>query len=159
LERLRAHLKAFPDFDDVLAEERAMNYALSFPSLPVALDFFHRWPAHRHAAQLVVERHGEIDGNQYYLLDAAAGWLESSHPLAATLLRRAMIENRSRARNQRDTDMPLVRVNKRLHAAANLHHRGWIIARLRPRFSRNHGTAVLLSASVELQSQYIQSRP
>ena len=30
---------------------------------------------------------------------------------------------------------------------------------LRPRFSRNHGTAVLLSASVELQSQYIQSRP
>ena len=50
------------------------------------------------------------------------------------------------------------RVNKRLHAA-NLHHRGWIIARLRPRFSRNHGTAVLLSASVELQSQYIQSRP
>jgi hypothetical protein len=47
----------------------------------------------------------------------------------------------------------------RLHAAANLHHRGWIIARLRPRFNRNHGTAVLLSASVELQSQYIQSRP
>ena len=72
---------------------RAMNYALSFPSLPVALDFFHRWPAHRHAAQLIVERHGEFDGNQYYLLDAAAGWLEGSHPLAATLLRRAMIED------------------------------------------------------------------
>ncbi len=93
VERLRAYLKALPDFDDVLAEERAMEHALGFPNFSVALYFFHRWPAHRHAARLVLERHGEINGNQYYLLDPAAGWLEGTHPLAATLLRRAMIED------------------------------------------------------------------
>ena len=93
VERLRAYLKALPDFDDVVAEERAMEYALGFRSFPVALYFFHEWPAPRQAAQLVLARHAEIDGNMYYLLDPAARWLEGTHPLAATLLRRAMIED------------------------------------------------------------------
>src|SRR5271166_6926257 len=55
--------------------------------------FFHEWPAHRQAADRVVARNGEIDGNLYYLLDPVARWLEGAHPLAATLLRRAMIED------------------------------------------------------------------
>ena len=37
--------------------------------------------------------HAEIDGNLYYLLDPAARQIEGKHPLAATLLRRAMIED------------------------------------------------------------------
>jgi hypothetical protein len=75
VERLRSHLKALPDFEDVLAEERAMEHALRFPNFPIALHFFHQWPAHRQAADLVVARHGEINGNLYYLLDPAArGW-------------------------------------------------------------------------------------
>jgi len=93
VERLRSYLKALPDFDDVLAEERAMAHALGFRDFSSALHFFHSWPAHREAARLVLERHGEINGNLYYLLDPVARWLEGTHPLAATLLRRAMIED------------------------------------------------------------------
>jgi hypothetical protein len=89
VERLRAHLKALPDFEDVAAEERAMEHALRFRGFPAALHFFHAWPEPRGAARLVLERHAEIDGNLYHLLDPAARWLEDGHPLAATLLRRA----------------------------------------------------------------------
>ena len=92
-ERLRAYLKALPDFDDVVAEEKAMEYALGFRSFPAALHFFHEWREPRRAAQLILARHAEIDGNLYYLLDPAARWLEGAHPLAATLLRRAMVED------------------------------------------------------------------
>ena len=92
-ERLRAYLKALPDFEDVLAEERAMEHALVFRSFSTALHFLHTWPEHRHAARLVLARHAEINGNLYFLLDPAARWLEGAHPLAATLLRRAMIED------------------------------------------------------------------
>jgi len=93
VQRLRAYLKALPDFDDVLAEERAMEYALRFPAFSTALHFFHRWPAHRYAAQLIIDRHAEIDGNLYWLLDPVARWLEGAQPLAATLLLRALIED------------------------------------------------------------------
>jgi hypothetical protein len=41
----------------------------------------------------VLERSAESDGNVYFLLDPAAKALEGKHPLAATLLRRAMIED------------------------------------------------------------------
>ena len=93
VERLRSYLKALPDFEDVLAEDRAMEHALRFRNFSIALHFFHEWPAHRQASNLIVARHGELNGNLYYLLDPAARWLEGAHPLAATLLRRAMIED------------------------------------------------------------------
>jgi hypothetical protein len=93
VERLRAYLKALPDFEEVLAEQKAMEYALGFRSFSVALHFLHAWPEPRQAVRLVLARHAEIDGNLYYLLDPAARWLESTSPLAATLLRRAMIED------------------------------------------------------------------
>lgn len=86
-ERLRAYLKALPDFDDVVAEDRAMEHALGFREFSTALHFFH---THRQAARLILDRHGEINGNLYYLLDPVARWLEGSDPLAGTLLRRAM---------------------------------------------------------------------
>lgn len=91
--RLRAYLKKLPDFDDVDAEERAMKHALGFSSFAAALGFFVEWPNQAHAAQLVLARTSEINGNLYYLLDPAAQLIESKHPLAATLLRRAMIED------------------------------------------------------------------
>ena len=93
VERLRAYLKALPDFEDVLAEQKAMEYALNFRSFSMALHFLHAWPEPRQATRLVLARQAEIDGNLYYLLDPAARWLESTSPLAATLLRRAMIED------------------------------------------------------------------
>ena len=41
----------------------------------------------------MLARVSEIDGNLYHLLDPAARLIEGKHPLAATMLRRAMIED------------------------------------------------------------------
>jgi hypothetical protein len=90
-DQLRAYLKRLPDFEDVEAEERAMQHVLGFRSFSAALDFFTHWPDQARAAQLVLARAPEIDGNLYHLLDPAARLIEGKHPLAATLLRRAMI--------------------------------------------------------------------
>jgi len=87
--QLRAHLKRLPDFDDVEAEDRAKQHALGFRSFSAALHFFQEWPDQVHAAQLVLTRAPEIDGNLYFMLDPAARLIEGKHPLAATLLRRA----------------------------------------------------------------------
>jgi hypothetical protein len=91
--QLRAYLKKLPDFEDVEAEERATRHALGFRSFPAALDFLRGWPDQARAAQLVLTRATEIDGNLYYLLEPTAQLIEGKHPLAATLLRRAMIED------------------------------------------------------------------
>ena len=93
MQRLRAYLKALPDFEDIDAEARAAAHALGFKSFSSALYFFVEWPDLAKAAQLVLERGAEIDGNAYYLLDPAARLLEGKHPLAATILRRGMIED------------------------------------------------------------------
>jgi hypothetical protein len=90
---LRAYLKKLPDFDDIEAEERAMKHALGYRNFSVALAFFTEWASHARAAQLALSRSPEIDGNLYYLLDPAAQAIEGKHPLAATLLRRAMIDD------------------------------------------------------------------
>jgi len=91
--RLRAYLKKLPDFEDIEAQERAMRHALGFRSFPAALDFLRGWPDHARAARLVLTRATEIDGDLYYLLEPALQLIEGKHPLAATLLRRAMIED------------------------------------------------------------------
>jgi len=44
INRLRAYLKGLPDFDDVLAEEKAMAYGLAFPGFTSALHFFVECP-------------------------------------------------------------------------------------------------------------------
>jgi hypothetical protein len=90
---LRAYLKRLPDFEDVEVEDRAIKHALGFRSFPSALSFFHEWPAEAHIAQLVMARAPEIDGNLYFLLDPTAQLIEANYPMAATLLRRAMIEH------------------------------------------------------------------
>jgi hypothetical protein len=91
--RLRMFLKRLPDFEDFEAERRARQHAFGYRSFALALDFFHRWPDPAAAAQLVIARSAEIDGNLYFLLDPVAQQIEGRHPLAATLLRRAMIED------------------------------------------------------------------
>ena len=50
-----------PDFDKVLAEEKAMAYALGFPGFTSALHFFVEWPNLPYAARLILSRPGEID--------------------------------------------------------------------------------------------------
>jgi hypothetical protein len=88
---LRAYLKALPDFEDVVAERKALDHALGFRHFAIALSFLIEWKELRYAARLVLERSREIDGNLYFVLDPAAEALEGKQPLAAVLLRRAMI--------------------------------------------------------------------
>ena len=92
VEHLRAYLERLPDFDDVEAEERAMAHALTHPSLLAALEFFLSWPAADRAAELLIARHEEIDGDHYEYLVPAAEELSERRPLAATLALRAMID-------------------------------------------------------------------
>lgn len=89
---LRAYLDRLPDFEDVEAEDQALGAVTGHPNVHVALVFLVEWPAHERAARLVRSRIKEIDGDRYELLDPTAAVLEGKHPLAAVLLRRALIE-------------------------------------------------------------------
>ena len=93
VERLRDYLKRLPDFDDVEAEDHALAHAEDFHDLHAALDFLVRWPAWDRAARLVLRRSSELDGDRPELLEPAARAIEGRHPLAATLLLRAMIHD------------------------------------------------------------------
>jgi hypothetical protein len=99
---LRAYLKRLADFDDVISEKRALQHALQYPSLLQALAFLASWPALNEAARLVTERSAELDGDHYEILTPAAETLFAKHPLAATVLLRAMIDfSLLRARSSR----------------------------------------------------------
>jgi hypothetical protein len=89
---LRAFLDRLPDFDDVEAEDRALDFVAGHTDVHAALAFLVWWPALERAARLVRLRISEIDGDRYELLDPAAVALEGKYPLAAVLLRRALIE-------------------------------------------------------------------
>jgi hypothetical protein len=91
-EHLRAYLKRLADFDDVEAEERALDHAERYESMLHALAFMVAWPALDRAARLITQRAAELDGDHYEILTPAADALAGKHPLAATLVLRAMIE-------------------------------------------------------------------
>jgi hypothetical protein len=92
VEHLRAYLGKLPDFEDDEAERRALDHAERDKSILQALAFLVRWPALDRAARLVMERAAELDGDHYEVLTPAAEALAEKHPLAATLLLRAMID-------------------------------------------------------------------
>jgi hypothetical protein len=81
-----------PEFDDVEAEERAVDVAQRHNGFNRALVFLIDWPAPARAARLVLDRADEVDGDHYEVLTPAADALQEKHPLAATVLRRAMID-------------------------------------------------------------------
>ena len=109
-DHLRAWLKDRPDFEDVEAEDKALQHALSFENFSTALHFLMTWPAFEHAAMLVSNRAAEIDGNHYELLGPSADALEDRYPLVATLLRRGMI----------DFALTMARSKRYRHAARHL---------------------------------------
>ena len=101
-EYLRDFLKQLPDFEDIEAEDRSMDYAATHPSLLTALGFFLEWPSLERAARLLIDRPDEINGDRYELLVPAAEALSERFPLAATLALRAMIDfTLSKARSKR----------------------------------------------------------
>jgi hypothetical protein len=95
-DRLRAYLRRLSDFDDVVAVDRAIDHASRFRPFTTALGFLVAWPALNEAASLVAARADEIDGAAIDTLEPAARALETRHPLAATLLLRAMVRDVAR---------------------------------------------------------------
>ena len=93
LSSLRRYLELLPDFDDIEAEEKALGIAEAYPHPGAAIGFLVDWPAHDRAARLVISRAGDLDGNSYHTLTTASDAMEAEHPLAATLMRRAMIRD------------------------------------------------------------------
>lgn len=101
IDHLREFLKRLPDFDAEAKEVEAMAHAAS-QNVQRALEFFTDWPDIRAAGALVRARSAELDGDLYYLYTPAAAALETKEPLAATILRRAMIDfTLGRARSSR----------------------------------------------------------
>lgn len=90
---LRRYLKLLPDFEDIEAEEAALDLAEGTPHLGAALHFLVEWPALDRAARLVLARPADLDGNAYETLNRAVDALTAAHPLAATVILRAMIED------------------------------------------------------------------
>ena len=90
---LRKYLKLLPDFDDIEAEERALDFAEQYPYLSTAISLLLKWPAPARAAKIIEARADELDGNSYYTMTEAADALEAEYPLAATLMRRSMIDD------------------------------------------------------------------
>lgn len=89
---IRTYLERLANFDASGAEEKALDHAQEFQDRLVALSFFLSWPALNRASILVVEHAQSLDGNRYDVLAPAARALASEHPLAATLVLRAMID-------------------------------------------------------------------
>ncbi|WP_269714730.1 DUF6880 family protein [Caulobacter sp. NIBR2454] len=88
---LRAYLRRLDGFDDVEAEDKAMDLALEHRDVHGALALLVDWPRLDLAARLVAERGDQLAGDKSELLERAARALEGRYPLAATLLLRALI--------------------------------------------------------------------
>src|SRR5207249_729191 len=69
-----------------------MSYALGFRNVHEVLAFLISWPSLDNAAKLVVQRASELNGDHYEILTPAADTLAVKHPLASTVLLRAMID-------------------------------------------------------------------
>ena len=89
---LRDYLKNLPDFDDIEAEEAALQYAESFYSSMSSLSFLTKWPALDRASRVVLLQASKMDGDNYEILTPAADALSEKFPLAATILLRSMID-------------------------------------------------------------------
>lgn len=88
VELLRTLVAGLPDFEDVVALDRAFELAAHHPDAMKGLAFLMSWPALREAADLVARRPTEIRGSH----DDAPLWaarLTGRFPLAALLLIRA----------------------------------------------------------------------
>ncbi|MCP9785170.1 DUF6880 family protein [Cyanobium sp. N5-Cardenillas] len=88
---LRDHLRRLDAFEDGEAEERAFGVAEQHPSRLLAMEFLVAWGVLGRAARLVLAHATEWDGEAYAIHSAAAERLSADHPLAATLLLRAMV--------------------------------------------------------------------
>ncbi|MEM7529608.1 MAG: DUF6880 family protein [Pseudomonadota bacterium] len=92
-ELLRAHLKALPDFKDIEAEERALALARAHADPLTAVGFFMEWSCLDEAAGVVVAHRAVWNGGAWHILPQIAEALGHDHPVAATILYRALLDS------------------------------------------------------------------
>lgn len=85
---LRTLIARLPDFEDVVAIDRAFEIAAKHPDALKAIGFLMNWPALREAAELVVSRRSELRGG-HDDIPLWASRLAGRYTLAAVLLTRA----------------------------------------------------------------------
>ena len=90
---LRDHIARLPDFAEFDVLDKAFAHAIGFEQKYRALAFFLNWPRLDLAARLVVNRRAEWEGRHYEALLASAETLEPDHPVAATILYRALLDD------------------------------------------------------------------
>jgi len=88
---LRDYLNRLDDFADVEAEERAFAVVEQHPMPLAALQFLVFWPALPRAARYVIAQREAWDGDAYEIYEPAAERLSADHPVAASVLLRAMV--------------------------------------------------------------------
>jgi hypothetical protein len=89
---LHDYLKRLDDFEDVEAEERALQVAEQHPISLLGLHFLVEWVALSRAARHGLAHEDEWEGDAYTIHSAAAAeYLSGGYPLAATLLLRPMV--------------------------------------------------------------------
>jgi hypothetical protein len=88
---LRDYLNRLDDFADVEAEERAFAVVEQHPMPLAALQFLVFWPALPRAARYVIAQREAWDGDAYEIYEPAAERLSADHPVAASVLFRAMV--------------------------------------------------------------------
>ncbi|MCJ8140016.1 DUF6880 family protein [Falsirhodobacter halotolerans] len=89
-DRLRAHLRLLPDFEDIEAEDAARRLAQDHPDRNAALAFFMDWPDHDAAARLILTHPDALNGHAS-ALPTYADALVTRAPLAAVILWRKAI--------------------------------------------------------------------
>jgi len=142
---LRAYLKRLPDFDDIEAEDAAMRHAQAFSSVHHALVFLIEWPRLDAAADLILSRQAQIDGDHYEILTSAAAKLEAKYPLAATVVLRKMIDfalDRGRSARYRHAARHLAEcasLSQRIADFGSLPDHGAYVARLKSSHGRKSG--------------------
>jgi hypothetical protein len=90
---LRAWVDRLGDFEEFEALDRAFAVAFAYPAHHRALVFFSDWKRFDLAARLAVDRAGTWSGAAYDVLVPIAAELEETHPLAATILYRALLDD------------------------------------------------------------------
>lgn len=90
---LSAYIAALGDFEEFEALDRAFAHVMSVQQIYRALDFLTAWPRLDLAAALVEREAKEWNGAYWETLSEAAVALENDHPLAATILYRALLDD------------------------------------------------------------------
>lgn len=92
-EILRDYVADLPDFEEFDELARAFAHAEAHPLRYRALGFLLAWPRLDLAAKLVVAQRATWTGRHYQALAPAAEVLEHDHPVAATILYRALLDD------------------------------------------------------------------